>query len=221
MNGETTKTEDGLNVWCRYHELADPTALTPHPQNSRRHPPQQIKLLAALIHGIGWHDTVTVSRLSGRITKGHARREAAMLLKARQVPVEYQDYADEIAELADLTADNRIKEFSYYDAGKLREAIRKLEAAGGSAAMTGYDDTLIKALLSTQDTALMLPVAQHAAPDTGEGIRQVILIYTPEEFIRFAQAVRNVMMKRGATSPSEAVMMAVRNETRDLEPAAG
>lgn len=53
--------------------------------------------------------------------KGHGRRLAAIDARLAWVPVEYQEYATEAEEYADLLADNRIAELAEMDNDKLSE----------------------------------------------------------------------------------------------------
>jgi hypothetical protein len=104
-----------IDVWCRFDEAKDITSLTPNPRNPNTHGDKQIALLAKIIRNQGWRQPITVSNRSGFIVKGHGRLMAAQLLQVEQVPVEFQDYATEAAEYADLIADNRIAELAEVD----------------------------------------------------------------------------------------------------------
>jgi hypothetical protein len=46
------------------------------------------------------------------VVKGHGRLQAAKLLEVERVPVDFQDYATEAEEWADMIADNRIAELA-------------------------------------------------------------------------------------------------------------
>jgi DNA modification methylase len=89
--------------------------LAPHPKNRNSHPKEQIDRLAAILKYQGWRYPVKVSNLSGFITSGHGRLEAARLNGWKEVPVSFQDYADEDQEYADLTADNAVASWSELD----------------------------------------------------------------------------------------------------------
>jgi hypothetical protein len=101
------------------------TDLVPFPRNPNTHPENQISLLARIIQTQGWRSPIVVSKRSGYITKGHGRLEAAKLIFEvtgySQVPVEYQDYANEAAEYSDIIADNRIAELSTMDMARVEE----------------------------------------------------------------------------------------------------
>ncbi len=115
------KTES-VQVHCKYDKMVDLSELKPNPDNPNRHPDEQIDLLAKIIVKNGWRERITVSNQSGLIVKGHGRFMAAARAGLSKAPVEYQDYESAALEAADLTADNKIAEFSYVD----REAARAL-----------------------------------------------------------------------------------------------
>ena len=97
-----------------------------HPKNPNTHSSEQIESLAKIIEFQGWRLPIKVSRLSGFITAGHGRLDAAELRGWRDVPVSYQDYESEEQEFADLVADNAIAEWSVLDFKSINEAIPNL-----------------------------------------------------------------------------------------------
>jgi DNA modification methylase len=60
------------------------------------------------------------------ITSGHGRLEAAKHLGLKEVPVSFQDYADEAMEYADLQADNAIASWSELDLSAINSDIADL-----------------------------------------------------------------------------------------------
>lgn len=82
--------------------------LSAHPKNRNKHPSEQITRLAEILEYQGWRYAIKVSKLSGFITSGHGRLDAARKLGLKEVPVSFQDYDSEEQEYADLTADNAI-----------------------------------------------------------------------------------------------------------------
>lgn len=67
-----------------------------------------------------------VSTLSGFVTSGHGRIEAAKLLGWEKVPVVFQEYEDEKQEYADVQADNAIASWSELDLDAINEDIEEL-----------------------------------------------------------------------------------------------
>lgn len=118
--------------------------LRPNPANPNKHSAAQIRLYGAAILAHGWRESLTVSKLSGLIVRGHGARLAAISIGANVVPVEYQDYASAEEELADCLADNRLGHLATTDADLLKAALQMLPAS----AITGYSSTEIEDLLA-------------------------------------------------------------------------
>ncbi len=107
--------ENGMVVHCAHDKLVEIEALRPHPKNRNKHPKDQIERLANILQYQGFRYPVKVSNLSGFVTSGHGRIEAARANGWTHVPVCYQEYADEAQEYADLQADNAIASWSELD----------------------------------------------------------------------------------------------------------
>ena len=97
-----------MRVKCLYDKLVKLSELVPHPKNRNKHPINQIKRLAEILAYQGWRYPVKVSRLSGFVTSGHGRIEAANVNGWGEIPVNYQEYDSEAQEYADVQADNAI-----------------------------------------------------------------------------------------------------------------
>ena len=81
-----------------------------------------------------------MSKRSGLIVRGHGRLEAALLMGAEKVPVDFQDYGSEAEELADLLADNRLSELAELDEDDLKRVIESIRASDPSfdVELTGF-----------------------------------------------------------------------------------
>ncbi len=141
-------TPEGVPVFCAFDELAPIGQLVPNPGNPNTHPPRQIELLAAIIKGQGWRKPVTVSKRSGFVTCGHGRLEAAKTMQATVVPVEYQEYATEAEEYADLMADNRLAELSKMDTSMLADMLQEMDTGEIPLEMSGYTQEDLEELLA-------------------------------------------------------------------------
>lgn len=104
-----------MKVHCPHDKLISISDLKSHPKNRNSHPADQIERLAKILKYQGWRYPVKVSKLSGFVTSGHGRIEAARLNKWKEIPVSFQDYDDEAQEYADVTADNAIASWSELD----------------------------------------------------------------------------------------------------------
>jgi DNA modification methylase len=134
-------------VRCAYDELVPIERLIPNPRNPNIHPKRQIEVLAKVIDHQGWRAPVTVSTRSGFIVRGHCRYEAAKVLRC-DCPVDYQDYANEAEEWADLIADNRIAELSELDRDLLADLMKEIDALSFDLELTGFGVNEINDLLS-------------------------------------------------------------------------
>lgn len=122
-------TMTDVQIKCSFTRLAPTADQKPHPQNPNKHPEAQIMLLAEIIKRTGFRQPIVVSKQSGFITKGHGRHEAALKLAMPDIPIDYQDYATEDEELADMVADNEIAALSNRDPLALEEIRKQLEAS--------------------------------------------------------------------------------------------
>ena len=131
---------DGVPVFCAHDAIVPIKDLQPNPKNPNQHPPEQIKLLASVIRATGWRGPITVSTRSGYIVKGHGRLMAAELDDLKEVPVDYQNYASEAEEMADLTADNRIAELATIDNKMLAEVFADIDTGEIPFLLSGYTE---------------------------------------------------------------------------------
>jgi hypothetical protein len=102
-------------VHCPHDALVSVKDLKPNPLNRNSHPKDQVERLAKILEFQGWRYPIKVSKRSGLITSGHGRLEAAKLLKWKEVPVSFQEYASEEQEYADTVSDNSIASWSELD----------------------------------------------------------------------------------------------------------
>lgn len=137
-----------VKVHCAYDEMVDIDKLVPNHRNPNKHPKKQIELLAKIIKYQGWRVPITVSTRSGFIVRGHGRYEAAKLLGLEKVPVDYQDYANEAEEWADLIADNRIAELAEVDGKMLKDLIEEIDSGIIDLELTGYTEKEIEKLMT-------------------------------------------------------------------------
>jgi DNA modification methylase len=143
-------TPEGFAVYCGYDALVPVESLVENPRNPNTHPESQLKLLGEIIKGNGWRQPITVSKRSGFIVKGHGRYQAAKLIGCSKVPVDYQEYATEAEEWADMVADNRIAELSEMDDKTLADVLKDLSADDSiPLELSGYSDEELTKLLNS------------------------------------------------------------------------
>lgn len=163
-------------VYCAYDELVDTAGIVGNPRNPNTHPEAQVELLAKIISSTGWRQSITISRRSGFVVKGHGRLAAAQLAGIPKCPVEYQDYSSEAEEWADLTADNRLAELAEIDGVKLADLLSELTREDFPMELTGYTDEDLESLLDEiagedpeESTGQDTPYQQPLPPMTKPG----------------------------------------------------
>lgn len=127
-------------VFCAHDDIVDVLTLIPNPKNPNTHPEEQVELLGRIIRATGWRQPITVSKRSGFIVKGHGRHLAAQAAGLTKVPVDYQDYASEAEEYADLVADNRLAELSEIDKAMMADVFKEIDPTEIPVELTGYTE---------------------------------------------------------------------------------
>lgn len=141
-------------VYCAHDAIVEAAKLIPNPKNPNTHPDNQIQMLGRIIRQTGWRAPITVSTRSGFIVKGHGRLSAAMLEGLEAVPVDYQNYASEAEEYADLVADNRIAELAEIDQKMLADIFEDIDTGEIPMEMTGYTEKEVENLVTALSEAL-------------------------------------------------------------------
>lgn len=159
MGDNKAKTEPkawagDVPVYCAHDEVVDVTALIPNPKNPNQHPDNQIQMLGRIIRQAGWRQPITVSTRSGFIVKGHGRLAAALLEGMKEAPVDYQNYASEAEEYADLVADNRIAELSEIDNKMLADIFADIDTGEIPLELTGFTEQEVENLITGLSEAL-------------------------------------------------------------------
>lgn len=113
-------------VRCTHTRMVPPESLTPHPKNPNEHGPDQLAVYKSIIEFQGWRKAIKVSKQTGLITAGHGAREVALMAGWPLVPVDFQEYESEEAELADLVADNMLPRLSKLNTTKVQLIVSDL-----------------------------------------------------------------------------------------------
>lgn len=146
-------TPDGVPVFCAHDAIVSIEKAIPNPKNPNQHNQDQIARLAQIIEATGWRAPITISKRSGFIVKGHGRRLAAIERGWKYVPVDYQEYASEAEEWADLIADNRLAELSTIDTGLLVDLIGDMDSGEVPVEMTGYSEEDLAEIIAAMEGA--------------------------------------------------------------------
>lgn len=170
-----------MNICCKYSKLVPVAEVKDHPRNPNRHNVMQIALLAEVIRLNGWRRPIVVSNLSGFVTKGHGRLEAAKKLGITEVPVEFQDYASEAEEMADMLADNRIAELAHVDEAGLNAILAEIKDSDLPIVAAGFREADFLDTEDDDEPAASTPSASRASPVQKGTIGQYKFTYSVEE----------------------------------------
>lgn len=121
-------------------------SITPYANNTKTHPTEQVDKIAGSIAKFGFDQPIVVDG-DGVIIKGHGRREAAIRLGLKHVPViRRQDLSDAEAKAARI-ADNKTAE-SPWDTSVLSLEIQELDQSGFELEPLGFDQEELDNLLN-------------------------------------------------------------------------
>lgn len=118
-------------------EWKDPNSLTPYANNTKAHPTEQIDKIAAAIAEFGWDQPIVVDG-QGVILKGHGRREAALRLGLKLVPVVVRSDLTEAQKKAARIADNKVAESAWLT-DQLKLELESLAELDFDLTLTGFD----------------------------------------------------------------------------------
>ena len=200
-----------IPVFCAHDEIIPIEKAVPNPKNPNQHPKEQIELLATIIKARGWRAPITISLRSGLIVKGHGRLQAALLLGTDKVPVDFQNYASEAEEIADLTADNRLAELAEMNNTMLADILNDFNTGEMPIELTGYTEEDLEGILNAiageddaepndQDNEMEQPLSPMSKPGDLWLLGQHRLICgdaadAVSPFCVFYKIVRNIVKK--------------------------
>lgn len=118
-------------------EWRDISTVTPYGRNAKTHPDAQIAKIAASIAEFGFDQPIVVDA-KGVIIKGHGRREGALKLGLKQIPVIVRTDLTPTQVKASRLADNRIAE-SPWDNDLLSTEMGELFEEDFKLELTGFD----------------------------------------------------------------------------------
>jgi hypothetical protein len=131
-------------------QTRDIATLKDHPQNDgwRRHPPEQVAELSALLEQFGWLRNVVVSS-DGYIVAGHGIVAAAKSRGESTVPVVVMAHKHDSPEaLKFMVAENTVQRGAETDDTALAALLASIQQQSeGGLSGTGYDDSELDALI--------------------------------------------------------------------------
>lgn len=93
-------------IQCEYTEMVPIDQIKLNPLNRNKHPKDQIERLAKLIDEYGCRHPILISRNTGWVVAGEGRYLAMKKLGWKEIPVDYQEFANRDEEIAFGIADN-------------------------------------------------------------------------------------------------------------------
>jgi len=133
----------------KFAELWPIDDIKPYPANAKKHPPEQIKKLAAAIRKFGWTQPIVVDK-DGVIIIGHGRRLAAIELGLTKVPVVVRDDLSPEEVDALRLSDNRVTS-TEYDTELLQDEIARLFESGMDLEEIGFDARELEFMTADMD----------------------------------------------------------------------
>lgn len=164
----------------------NPADLIPYVKNAKVHSNEQIDKIAGQIHAVGFTQPIVVDG-SNVIIAGHGRREAAIKLGLKEVPVIVADHLNEYEVAAARLADNKVAESSW-DPDLLKFELGTLKMHDFDLGLTGFDLGSIENILNPLTSHSEYPESAHQSMSEGEAsyhdsdTRQMTLIMDPETF---------------------------------------
>lgn len=123
------------------------TQITPCKANPRVNNDEAVEKVANSISNFGFKQPIIVDK-NMEIIAGHTRYKAAIGLQLEEVPIIIAEDLTEEQVKALRIADNKTAEFSEWDNGLLKDALKELEEVGFDLDSTGFDFTEIDKLLN-------------------------------------------------------------------------
>lgn len=166
-------------------EWRNPESLVPYPHNAKVHSSTQIEKIAQQIASFGFDQPIVVDP-NMVIIKGHGRREAALRLKLKEVPV-IVTALDEYQAIAARIADNKVSE-APWDPEKLKFDLGILKLEKFDLSLTAIDLPQIETILNPADSSTMFGsdahknVKERKEDYESSEVRQIILVTDPENF---------------------------------------
>lgn len=152
------KVEEGRSKEMEVIYLS-PGDLKPYENNTKHHPPDQVKHIANSIRQFGFQQPIVVDR-DNVVIIGHGRLMAAKELMLDKVPVVCADQLTEEQANALRLADNKTNE-SDWDFSLLEQELAALDIAGIDMADFGFD-------LSSMDAETGPEIVEDEAPEVQE-----------------------------------------------------
>jgi hypothetical protein len=125
-------TKEIINIPTQLREkMISVDELVPYDKNPRKHGERGINELCNAIREHGFNQPILIDQ-HNRIVAGHGRRLAAMKLKMEKVPFILAYYENDAEYIKNVLSDNKVAEFSKWDAKLMKDVGEILEEIDGA-----------------------------------------------------------------------------------------
>ena len=182
--------------------------LKEYEKNSRTHSDDQVAKIAASVEEFGFTNPILIDESNGVIA-GHGRLQAAKRINMGEVPCIRLAHLSESQKRAYVIADNKIAESGGWDDEMLKMEIMELAQDDYALKLTGFDEAGLDSILAISEEVMEAVQKKRDHKETGHSqqdtVRQVILIYTSDEYPRVMEAMREYAEEHGLSSNTEVV----------------
>ena len=182
--------------------------LKEYEKNSRTHSDDQVAKIAASVEEFGFTNPILIDESNGVIA-GHGRLQAAKRINMGEVPCIRLAHLSESQKRAYVIADNKIAESGGWDDEMLKMEIMELAQDDYDLKLTGYDEDGLDSIIAIYEEVMEAVQKKRDHKETGHSqhdtVRQVILIYTSDEYPRVMEAMREYAEEHGLSSNTEVV----------------
>ena len=182
--------------------------LKEYEKNSRTHSDDQVAKIAASVEEFGFTNPILIDESNGVIA-GHGRLQAAKRINMGEVPCISLAHLSESQKRAYVIADNKIAESGGWDDEMLKMEIMELAQDDYDLKLTGFDEAGLDSILAISEEVMEAVQKKRDHKETGHSqqdtVRQVILIYTSDEYPRVMEAMREYAEEHGLSSNTEVV----------------
>lgn len=175
--------------------LVDVAMLKEHPNNPNR---GDVDAIEESIGANGWYGSIIAQRSTGYVIAGNHRLRAAKRHGAEQVWVEFADVDAEAATRI-MLADNRTAALARLDTEALNAVLASVQEAAGDIAGTGFDAKAIAAMVEPSGKSGRNVAELKEVFDTTRS-RQIVLVYSQDEYDRVTARLAEVQRVANATT---------------------
>jgi len=187
----------------------------PYAKNPRKN--QAVEKVANSIKDFGFQQPIVVDK-NMVVIVGHTRLLGAKKLGLTEVPIVIADLNEAKAK-AYRIADNRVNEDSGWDNGLLQDELNKLLDFDIDLSITGFSNDELDNLFNKEEIDFIEPIADVVQDDNHllNDVKMIQLFYDPENEKRFREIIEKVREVNKIDNISDAVMLCVLNEEKNLK----